>query len=302
MKKVCFLYNPSSGENLIPSLMDEIVAVHQRCGYALLPYRLTFAPDQQQQILALLEDDFHHLLMAGGDGTVNYVVNLLKNNDIDIPVAVLPAGTANDFANLLGLPTDPVKACEKILSGQMRRIDLGKVNGQWFANVFSCGLFTDVSQKTPTIFKNTFGKLAYYISGLGELPKFRRMHLEIRTDGGDYVGSSLLFFVFNGRTAGNMRIAYLSEVDDGLLDVLIIKGDNPAETLQTIFHYTLRNSGEYPPGVVHLRCSKLTAHCAEPETTDIDGQAGPGFPLEIDCMAGSLTVLAPKQKTRKKSE
>ncbi len=302
MRKALFLYNPAAGEGVVAERLDEIVAVHLKHNCALLPYRLVFAADQDAQITSLLEGGCDHVLVAGGDGTVNYVANLLKKNGFDLPVAMLPVGTANDFASLFGTPSDPVKACEKILTGAVRTADLGLVNGTYFANVFSCGLFTDVSQRTPTIFKNTFGRLAYYVSGLGEIPKFRRMQLTITSDGGDYTGPALMFFVFNGRTAGKLPLAYLSEVNDGLLDVMIIKGDNPAETIHTVFHYLTRLGGDYPSGVVHIRCSSMQAFTAKPEPSDIDGQAGPAFPVQITCCKNALKVLAPKPKTKKRKE
>lgn len=308
MKKVKFIYNPSSGETGVHTQLDEIIEVYQRHGYSLTPYRLDFKADPGDMTWDVTSR-FHHILVAGGDGTINYVVNHLKKEGLDIPVAVLPAGTANDFASMLKIPADPVKACEKLLAGNIVPIDLGKVNDTWFVNVFSCGLFTDISQKTPTVLKNTFGKLAYYVGGLGELSKFRKMRIKIKTDGGDFDGKCVIFFVFNGRTAGNLKIAYLSEIDDGLLDVLIFKGDNPVETVQTVMQY-LTNLGphdSYPPGIVHMRCSHLHAECDTDEPTDIDGQAGPGFPLDIVCEKGGLRMLLPKpaekkqRRTRKKT-
>ncbi len=302
MQRVWFIYNPASGEGVIPERLDELVELHQKHGCLLLPYRLGFLPDQDAQLLSAIDPKCRHVLVAGGDGTVNYVVNLLKKNGLDVPLAVLPTGTANDFASLFDLPSDPVKACEKLLTGQVRRIDLGLVNGDYFANVFSCGLFSDISQRTPTIFKNTFGRLAYYVSGISDLPKFRLMHLKVSSDGGDYEGPALMFFVFNGRTAGKLPIAYLSQVDDGLLDVLIIKGDNPGENLQGIFHYMtlVRRNKEYPSAMVHIRCTRLLAESSKPEATDMDGQAGPALPVQIACLKGGLQVLAPKPKAKKK--
>lgn len=302
MKKVAFLYNPRSGEGTLPERLDELIEVHQQAGYALVPYRMVFAPQQAEQILKLVDASFHHVLIAGGDGTVNYVVNLLKKNGLDVPIAALPTGTANDFAALFSLPSDPVKACALLLEGQIERIDLGEVNGEYFVNVFSCGLFSDISQRTPTILKNTFGRLAYYVNGISDLPKFRLMQLDVRSDGGGYIGPALMFFVFNGRTAGKLPIAYLSQVDDGLLDVLIIKGDNPGENLQGIFHYMtlVRRNKEYPSAMVHIRCTRLLAESSKPEATDMDGQAGPALPVQIACLKGGLQVLAPKPKAKKK--
>lgn len=231
MQKVRFAYNPKAGETVITDWLDNIIDIYQRGGYSIMPYRLAFTEAEETDLLDDIDGSYHHILVAGGDGTVNYVVNMLKRRNLDLPVAVLPTGTANDFANTLGVPSDIEKACRRILGGEIRRVDLGRANDEYFVNVFSCGLFTDVSQKTPTILKNTFGKLAYYFGGLGELPNFRKMHISIESDGGNYEGPSLIFFVFNGRTAGQMRFAYLSEIDDGLLDVIVIKGDRPIETV-----------------------------------------------------------------------
>jgi YegS/Rv2252/BmrU family lipid kinase len=301
VRSVKFLYNPSSGEGIVADRLDEIVAVHQKHGYSIIPYRLLFAPDQDEQILSGLDDSFSHVLVAGGDGTVNYAINLLSQSGLDLPVAMLPAGTANDFASLFVTTSDPVKACEKLLGGEVRRVDLGLANGTYFANVFSCGLFSDISQKTPTILKNTFGRLAYYVSGLGDLTRLRRMELSVETDAGSYRGPALMFFVFNGRTAGKLRIAYLSDIEDGLLDVLIIKGDNPVENMHTMFHYLThltRVPKKYPAGMVHIRCTRLEVHTDSPEVTDVDGQPGPQLPVRITCCKGALGVLAPQQKMK----
>lgn len=302
MKKVRFIYNPRSGEHTVSGKLDEIIGLYQSRGYTIVPLRLDFRMSDAE-IADELKGGYDHLLVAGGDGTVNYLVNLVKNNGIDTPMAFLPSGTANDFANVLGMPSDTLRACEEVLDGEVCGIDLGKVNGQWFANVFSCGLFSDISQKTPSLLKNTFGKLAYYATGVGDLVRFRKFHLKIESDGGNYDGPSVIFFVFNGKTAGKLRLAYLSEVDDGLLDILILKGDDPIESIQTVLHYVTlsRKPKKYPAGMEHIRCTKLRAECDAQEVTDIDGQPGPDFPVEITCEKGALKVIRPKNSGMKKT-
>jgi YegS/Rv2252/BmrU family lipid kinase len=293
MKKVKFIYNPRSGDNRIVNALDEIISIHQGRGFSIIPYRLTFGPNDRT-MLDDLDETVHHLLIAGGDGTINYVVNILKNRDVDIPVAVLSTGTANDFARALGMPADIPTACRKILSGEIVPIDLGRINDRYFVNVFSSGLLTDISQKTPTSLKNTFGKLAYYMSSLGELPNFRRMQITVEADGKEaYNGSALLFFVFNGQTAGNLPIAYLSDLRDGLLDVLILRGENIAETIRTIGGYLRHPQHRYPKDVVHFRSSDIRITSVRNEATDMDGESGPSFPLRIACEKGALRVLCP---------
>ena len=302
MQPVCFLYNPTAGETVITEWLDTIISIYQRRGCTIVPYRLGFRAGEPELIADLLGHGYRHVLVAGGDGTVNYVVGIMKHHGIDLPVAVLPTGTANDFAGMLGVPGDISRACRAILDGEEQRVDLGVAGGERFVNVFSCGLFTDVSQKTPTVLKNNFGKLAYYFGGLGELPNFRKMHITIRSEEVDYDGTSLIFFVFNGRTAGKMRFAYSAEIDDGLLDVIVVKGDGPIGTLRALFHFIRQNAGllrldpgDYPEGVLHFKSRDFVVDSPmrRNEVTDIDGQPGPRFPVRITCEAGALRVIRP---------
>lgn len=293
LSKVRLIYNPVSGAGSVADRIEDISAIYREYGYQIEPRPIYFEEGTVGGLFDGLDSTYHHLLVAGGDGTVNHVVNLMMERGVDIPAAFLPAGTANDFASMIGMPRNIDAACRAILTGREQRIDIGTVNGRCFVNVFSCGLFTDVSQKTPTFFKNNFGKIAYYLSGISDIPRFRKMDLSISTDGGDFEGKALIFFVFNGRTAGKLPIAYLSEIDDGLLDVLIVKGDTPLETIATAVRYfpLMRLQDKYPPGIVHIRCSRLVAHSPRNERTDIDGQPGPQFNLDIRCLPGALRVI-----------
>jgi len=296
MKKVKFIYNPKSGDNRILDALDDIIAIYQRKGYTIIPFRLTFDYDDDD-IIGDLDETYDHVLLAGGDGTVNHLVNLMKCRNIDVPVAVLPTGTANDFAKLLGVPTDLAAACKLILNGEVASLDLGKVNDRYFVNVFSSGLFTDISQRTPTALKNTLGKLAYYMSGIGELPNFRKMQIRVEEQGKEvFNGSALMMFVFNGQTAGNLKIAYLSDATDGLLDVLIVKGDNIVETIRTVTTFLRRPNDHYPKDIVHIRSCDMQIFSNTNETTDMDGESGPAFPLRITCEHHALRVRRPKRE------
>lgn len=297
MEKVRFLYNQASGTTSVADHLDEIIGVYQRRGYQILPLKITF--DQIDEEVLNSDSDLHHILIAGGDGTINYVVNVLKNNGIKTPIAVLPTGTANDFASVLGMPSNIVEACRRILSGEIRKIDLGHAGEKYFVNIFSCGLLTEVSQKTPTVLKNVFGKVAYYFSSIGELPKFKRLNINLHSEHGSFEGQSLVFFVFNGQTAGKIRLAYMSELDDGLLDVIVVKTDNIVESIAALAHFMRRGGKSYPPGIIHFKTDKLYVDSLNNESTDIDGQAGPGFPVEITCEKHAIEIICPKTKIKK---
>jgi diacylglycerol kinase (ATP) len=290
MKKVKFIYNPYSGENTIIGEIDRVISVHQKKGYTIVPFRISY----ESSIDNAFEDihnKYEYILVAGGDGTVDTVVNCMKKNNVKLPIGILPTGTANDFAKYIGMPHDIQEACEKILNSTPKKIDVAKINDKYFINVASTGLFTDVSQKTDVNLKNTMGKLAYYIKGIEQLPSFRSLKIRVSSNEVEYHGDMYLMLVFNGQTAGNLKLAYKAEVTDGLLDVIIIKA-GPIKDLVALFIKIIKGDHlEGQQGLVYFKTDKLYVECHEDIVTDIDGEKGPDFPLVIECIKGGIDVL-----------
>ena len=105
MKKVKFIYNPFSGENLILNNLDTIIRLYQEKNLQIIPFRISLDTPLERAFIDI-DETYDHILAAGGDGTINQVVNLMKSNNLDLPLAVLPVGTANDFAKLIGSTSD----------------------------------------------------------------------------------------------------------------------------------------------------------------------------------------------------
>lgn len=293
MKKVKLIYNPYSGENLIISKLDTVISIHQQAGYIVVPYRIK----KDQSILVAFEDikdgDYSYILVAGGDGTVDSVVNAMAKSGISLPIAILPVGTANDFAKFLGIPFDISKACKQIINSHVTTVDLGSINDKYFVNVASTGLFTDVSQKTDVNLKNTIGKLAYYLKGLEELPNFRRLKVKIESNEMSFNGEMYFLLIFNGKTAGNFNLATRASATDGLLDVIVFKAI-PIYELIPLFIKVLRGEHLDSDHVLYFKTDNLFIECEENIVTDIDGEKGPDFPLEIKCIKGGLKILGVK--------
>ena len=105
MKKVRFIYNPYSGENIILHELDKVMKLHQEKGYQVVPYRIQKDRDIDEAF-DIIDKDYKYVLVAGGDGTVDSVVNAMMNRGIDLPIGILPVGTANDFGKFIGIPSD----------------------------------------------------------------------------------------------------------------------------------------------------------------------------------------------------
>lgn len=293
MNKVKFIYNPYSGESTIITDIDKIIMIHQKFGYEVVPFRISLECDVTMALRGI-DETYKYILIAGGDGTVDNVVNHIKLLNIDIPIAILPTGTANDFAKFIGMPQDVESACEQILNSSVKDVDLGKINDKYFINVASTGLFTDVSQKTDINLKNTIGKLAYYVKGLEQLPNFRSLDIDVKSQHGEFKGGMYLMLVFNGQTAGNLKFAYKAEIDDGMLDVIIIKAGVLKDMIALFIKMFKGEHLEDTPGLVYFKTDKIEIECHEDIVTDIDGERGPDFPLTIECIKGGIKVLGAK--------
>lgn len=291
--KVKFIYNPYSGENLILSQLDKVISLHQEAGYTIVPYRITAGEDVGVALNDIKDGNYKYILIAGGDGTVDSVVNAMAKNGISLPIGILPVGTANDFSKFLGMSSDVEEACRQILSSEVKSVDLGSINDKYFVNVASTGLFTDVSQKTDVNLKNTIGKLAYYLKGLEELPNFRKLHVNISSKEVEFDGEMYLLLVFNGATAGNFNLATRADACDGLLDIIMFKAVQIYELLP-LFIKVLKGEHLDSNKVLYFKTDYLKVECHEDIVTDIDGEKGPDFPLEIKCIKGGLKILGAK--------
>ena len=291
--KVKFIYNPYSGENLILSKLDKVISLHQEAGYTIVPYRITAGEDVGVALNDIKDGNYKYILIAGGDGTVDSVVNAMAKSGISLPIGILPVGTANDFSKFLGMPSDVEEACKQILSSEVKSVDLGSINDKYFVNVASTGLFTDVSQKTDVNLKNTIGKLAYYLKGLEELPNFRKLHVDISSKEVEFNGEMYLLLVFNGATAGNFNLATRADACDGLLDIIMFKAVQIYELLP-LFIKVLKGEHLDSNKVLYFKTDYLRVECHEDIVTDIDGEKGPDFPLEIKCIKGGLKILGAK--------
>lgn len=294
MKRVKFIYNPYSGENLIVNNLDRVIKIHQQYNHIIEPFRIDNSVDIKDAFKDM-DSSYKYVLIAGGDGTIDSVINKMKESNVDIPVAFLPVGTANDFAKYLGVPSDVGSACKQILESKPKRFDLGKINDKYFVNVASTGIFTDISQKTDPHLKNTMGKLAYYLKGLEEVTNLRKIYMKVESPTVCFEGKMYTLLVFNGQTAGNIKFTDLSEADDGLLDVVIIKEDVVKSALNNILIMAKKGMVADMDGVLYFKTDNLTVECEEDIATDIDGERGPGFPLTISCERRAIKILGYKE-------
>jgi YegS/Rv2252/BmrU family lipid kinase len=185
------------------------------------------------------------------------------------------------------------KCCRNIIEGKTRPIDLGRINDRYFINVAAGGLLTDVSQKIDVNLKNTLGKLAYYLKGLEQIPNFRPIPAEITTSDKTINENIYLFLVFNGCSAGGFNmLAKDALIDDGKLDVIAIKACLIMDLVALLIK-VLRGEHLNDSNIIYLRTDSVRINCDIDIETDIDGEAGPLFPVDISVAPKAVNVFVP---------
>jgi diacylglycerol kinase (ATP) len=207
---------------------------------------------------------------AGGDGTINEVVNGLDGQDV--PLGIIPVGTANDFARQVGIPPDADHAMDVILQRKPQRLDTASLNGRRFLNVSTGGLGAEATAETPSEIKETLGPVAYAISGMRKLAGAQPYHACFRGDGFSYEGDFLMFAVGLTRSAGGgTLVTPLASMTDGLLDLCIVEGMSRGGFARTVLKV---KRGEHlgEDGVRYVQLPHVTIEATEPLAVNVDGE------------------------------
>lgn len=291
MKRVKFLYNPQSGDGKMRKQLDVVFWMYQKYGYQVDVLRL----DENSQEMDLFPepvDTYDHVLIAGGDGTCDIIVNEMLARGIETPVAFLPMGTSNDYATYIGMTQNVEESLRQILTLPPQQMDLGKVNDRYFLNVFAGGYFTDFVQRTDNDLKTSIGYLAYVLKSFEVMRELRTVKVRITAKEAQYEGDMLFCTVFNGISVGRMKLAMESRGNDGLLDVIVLKTTQITELGPTLIKILRGDeSALADPGVLFFQTKDVTIESLEPIPTDVDGEKGPELPVRIECASNRLTVL-----------
>lgn len=217
-----------NGKSAASQPLRDAVAQLRRDGFEVDVEVTWEAGDAARFARAAAANPATRIVAAGGDGTVNEVVNAMMATRAGNGLGIVPFGTANDFASSTGIPLgDPYAALLLALSGQPRLIDIGIVNGRYFINLASGGFGADVTAATDPALKHALGGAAYSLTALVMAMRATPLDVVITTPAQRFDGPVLMLAVGNGQQAGGgIRMTPLARIDDGLLDLVIVR-DHP---------------------------------------------------------------------------
>jgi YegS/Rv2252/BmrU family lipid kinase len=231
------------------------------------------------------------IIIGGGDGTVSDALpELLK---LGKPLAVLPLGTANDFANTLGLQTDSLAAAAVAIEGRAHKIDVGLVNGYPFLNVASVGVAANVAHAQSSALKRRWRMFAYAISLFHAARESKPFVAKITVDGKTtWSGPVYQVSVGNGRFhGGGLTVADHAAIDDGKLDLYLVSPGPFWELVACITHLKF---GFSEPLLLHRSsATQVTVKTTKPRPINADGEIRTQTPAEFSIRHHGLTVIVP---------
>ena len=275
------IINPVSGTDSAPDHLQTINTA-LRAAFGEMDIVMTVGANDATEAAetAARAGDYDRLFVAGGDGTLNEVVNgvaRVPGAFERITFGLVPLGTGNDFASALGLPEEIEAAVEILLAGRTVLADVGDLNNRRFVNVSAGGFIAEVSDAVNPQLKTIAGKLAYLVGGAQVLFDYEPTRASVRLlgDDGRAVEHELdvqMFAVCNSRMVGGGRlIAPHALIDDGLLDVCLVAA---MPTLEFIGLLTSVSSGEHlaDERVSYFRARELELRFARPIKVNTDGE------------------------------
>ena len=249
-------------------------------------------------------EGYDRVFVAGGDGTLNEVLNGLAHVEgalAAITLAVVPLGTGNDFATAIGVPESPDHAIDALLGGAVVPVDVGRVNDRCFLNISAGGFIADVSDAVNPQLKTVLGKLAYLVGGARVLLDYEPLAATV-TNGADASDASLLAFaVCNSRLIGGGRlIAPHAVIDDGWLDVCLI---HAMPALEFVALLSRVSSGDHVDDdrVAYFRTQALELVFDRAIRINTDGQVLEAARCRYDVLPGAARVLMPRTRTTPES-
>ncbi|PMK01155.1 lipid kinase YegS [Vibrio sp. 10N.261.55.A7] len=250
--------------------------------------------DMARLVGEAIHDGISRIVVAGGDGTVNEAVNALNYWPMQErpELAIIPMGTANDFATATLIPNELSSALELAIKGKAYWVDSVRANDRYFMNIAAAGFGAEITAETPVELKNFLGGGAYTLTGVVKALGFKPYSGTLTIEKGSFSGDILVGAFCNGRLAGGgQELAPNAFINDGLMDLTLVKAFLPSDLPKVIEEIKQpAQDGEF---VVHTQASWLEVDFPQPLPINLDGEPYRSNKIRFDVMPNSVNLVLP---------
>lgn len=288
VKKARLIYNPVSGNEQMTGNVAGILNTLEKAGYEASAYQTTVEPlSAKKEATRAAVEGFDLIVAAGGDGTINEVVNGVAPLENRPKMAIIPAGTTNDFARALHIPRDDLQAAaEVVLKGKTMGMDIGLAGEDtYFMNIAGSGTLTELTYGVASDVKSLLGYAAYVLKGAEMLPKMHNYQMKLEWDGGEYSGNVSLFLLAMTNSIGGFeQVVPDSSLADGEFTLIGVTTANPVDVLRLLA--MAFNGGRHvdDPNIIYKKTSFLNASLLDDKeelAVNLDGEMGGYLPMSF---------------------
>lgn len=299
MKKIYLICNLMSGKAVIGAHLGKIINRLTEAGAEVTVHPTQCKGDGSASAEYACKAGFDLIVCCGGDGTLNEVIHGCMNARTAPPIGYIPAGSTNDFARSLNIPTNIMEAAEIIINGVPQSCDIGRFGKKHFTYIAAFGAFTEVSYQTAQNIKNVLGHTAYLLSGMMSLTKIKTSRMRVEYDGKIIEDEFIYGMVTNTTSVAKLLSLPEFQKDDGLFEVTLIRKPRNIIDLQHIVtgltNFQLGAEKEY---FTYFRASKVKITCLEEEPVPwtADGEYGGCERVnEIENIRKALRFILPSE-------
>lgn len=297
--RILLIMNPKSGTMQAAKYLVDIIQHYSDAGYRTT-VMMTGKSGDAREFAIKYGEEADIILVSGGDGTFNEVLDGVISSGLDVRIAYIPSGSTNDFAAGVGLPRGIMEAADVAITGEAKSLDIGSFNGRYFSYVASFGALTSTSYKVPQNLKNILGHTAYVLQGARDILAIKPIHARIITDEGTpneriYDDDFLFGAVCNSTSvAGILRLdAFDVDMNDGMMEVLLIRTPSNILELNDTVRALITNT--FDSSTVELFSAKdVRVEIDESVHWTLDGEYEKGgSTIEINTIQSAISLITP---------
>jgi diacylglycerol kinase (ATP) len=288
-REIALLTNPTAGKGRGAKFRDAALPRLREAGFVVRNLEGRDADEALDLARQCASDGVESLVVCGGDGMVHIGAQAVARTDTHL--GIIPAGTGNDVARYFDIPRkDPVAAADRVIASHTKRIDLARSGSKYYVTVLAAGFDAIVNERANRMTWPR-GQMRYNLATLAELRTFKPLPYTLELDGRSHRLDAMLVAVGNGASfGGGLRITEGASLDDGLLDVVIIKPISKPDLVRT-YPKLFKGSHVTHPQYEHHLVKSVTV-AAPGIVSYADGERFGALPLTIEAAPGALSVLA----------
>lgn len=294
--KIGFIFNPESGKGKIEKNHRRIVQSFTDKGHEVEVLKTT---KQNDAMLFASKPGYDLILVAGGDGTLNEVVNGIMTLEVKPKIGYIPTGTVNDVAHLLGIPRNVKKAVKLILGdGVSRKMDISKLNDTYFTYAAATGKFAKASYDIKRSDKKRFGALAYVVRGIRDMFYDYKIPLRIEYDHGIIERTFTLLLFLNGPRVGGVNLFLIrkSKLNDGILEARLFERRGLLTLFKVLSFFAL--GGLVTKGGHRLKSSRYSIKADPKVEWNTDGEQKEHGSVDIVVIKEAIEIYVSKRASK----